>query len=81
MNSYEEKIEKVLGRELTWDKDDIARQNIQARTRSPIIWMLANIKQSVLLTTSNRSEGDVTVTLLWMVTPSGGGLAPICWRG
>ncbi len=34
-------------------------QNIQARTRSPIIWMLANIKRAVLLTTSNRSEGDV----------------------
>jgi len=75
VNSYEEKIEKVLGRELTWDKDDIARQNIQARTRSPIIWMLANIKQSVLLTTSNRSEGDVGYTT--MDGDTSGSLAPI----
>lgn len=75
VNSYEEKIEKVLGRELTWDKDDIARQNIQARTRSPIIWMLANIKQSVLLTTSNRSEGDVGYAT--MDGDTSGSLAPI----
>ncbi|MCX8490456.1 MAG: NAD+ synthetase, partial [Cyclobacteriaceae bacterium] len=35
VDGYESKIEKVLGRELTWDKDDIAKQNIQARSRSP----------------------------------------------
>lgn len=75
VNSYEEKIEKVLGRELTWEKDDIARQNIQARTRSPIIWMLANIKQAVLLTTSNRSEGDVGYAT--MDGDTSGSLAPI----
>ena len=57
--SYSEKIEKVIDRPLTWEQDDIAMQNIQARARSPIIWMLANIKNALLLTTSNRSEGDV----------------------
>ncbi len=56
---YTHDIEEVLGRKLTWEQDDIALQNIQARARSPIIWMLANIKNSLLLTTSNRSEGDV----------------------
>ena len=56
---YTRNIENVLGRKLTWQQDDIALQNIQARARSPIIWMLANIKNSLLLTTSNRSEGDV----------------------
>jgi NAD+ synthase (glutamine-hydrolysing) len=75
VDSYEEKIEKVLGRELTWEKDDIARQNIQARTRSPIIWLLANIKQAVLLTTSNRSEGDVGYAT--MDGDTSGSLAPI----
>ncbi|MEQ1588185.1 MAG: NAD(+) synthase [Cyclobacteriaceae bacterium] len=75
VNSYEEKIEKVLGRELTWEKDDIARQNIQARARSPIIWLLANIKQAVLLTTSNRSEGDVGYAT--MDGDTSGSLAPI----
>lgn len=59
VKSYTEKIENVLGRKLTWKEDDLALQNIQARTRSPIIWMLANIKNALLLSTSNRSEGDV----------------------
>jgi NAD+ synthase (glutamine-hydrolysing) len=57
--SYQQSIEKALGRALTWEEDDIALQNIQARARSPIIWMLANIKKCLLLSTSNRSEGDV----------------------
>jgi NAD+ synthase (glutamine-hydrolysing) len=57
--SFTSKIEKAINRQLTWETDDIALQNIQARTRSPIIWLLANIKKAVLLTTSNRSEGDV----------------------
>ncbi len=55
----QEKIEKSIGRKLTWEKDDITLQNIQARSRSPIIWMLANLKNSLLLATSNRSEGSV----------------------
>ena len=75
VNAYESKIEKVLGRPLTWEKDDIARQNIQARSRSPIIWMLANLKQSILLTTSNRSEGDVGYAT--MDGDTSGSLAPI----
>lgn len=57
--SYTKSIEKVLGRSLNWETDDIALQNIQARARSPIIWMLTNIKNCLLLSTSNRSEGDV----------------------
>ncbi|MEP2611560.1 MAG: NAD(+) synthase [Cyclobacteriaceae bacterium] len=57
--SYRASIETALGRELSWDADDLALQNIQARARSPIIWMLANIKNCLLLSTSNRSEGDV----------------------
>ncbi len=56
---YTKTIEKALDRKLSWDTDDIALQNIQARARSPVIWMLANISGSLLLSTSNRSEGDV----------------------
>lgn len=59
VGSYTKKIETVLGRKLTWEQDDITLQNIQARSRSPIIWMLANINNALLLSTSNRSEGDV----------------------
>jgi NAD+ synthase (glutamine-hydrolysing) len=59
VESYTSKIEKAIGRKLSWKEDDISLQNIQARARSPIIWMLANIDRHLLLTTSNRSEGDV----------------------
>lgn len=73
--SYTEKIQRALGRELTWETDDVTLQNIQARTRSPIIWMLANVKRAVLLTTSNRSEGDVGYAT--MDGDTSGSLAPI----
>jgi len=75
VNSYERKIEIALGRRLTWETDDIAKQNIQARARSPIIWLLANVNQSILLTTSNRSEGDVGYAT--MDGDTSGSLAPI----
>jgi NAD+ synthase (glutamine-hydrolysing) len=59
VNSYTDKIETAIGRKLTWETDDLALQNIQARSRSPIIWLLTNLKNALLLSTSNRSEGDV----------------------
>ena len=59
VQGYTQKIEAALGRPLTWEQDDISLQNIQARTRSPIIWLVANLKNALLLSTSNRSEGDV----------------------
>ena len=75
VTSYTSKIEKALKRKLVWETDDIAMQNIQARARSPIIWMLANIKKAILLTTSNRSEGDVGYAT--MDGDTSGSLAPI----
>jgi NAD+ synthase (glutamine-hydrolysing) len=75
VNSYTSKIEKALGKKLAWENDDITLQNIQARARSPIIWMLANYKRAVLLTTSNRSEGDVGYAT--MDGDTSGSLAPI----
>lgn len=59
ISAYQLSIEQAIGRSLDWEKDDITLQNIQARARSPIIWMLANIKRCLLLCTSNRSEGSV----------------------
>jgi NAD+ synthase (glutamine-hydrolysing) len=73
--SYTSKIEKVIARKLTWERDDVSLQNIQARSRSPIIWMLANVRQSILLTTSNRSEADVGYAT--MDGDTSGSLAPI----
>lgn len=75
VESYTSKIESVLRRKLDWTTDDIAMQNIQARSRSPIIWMLANINNALLLTTSNRSEGDVGYAT--MDGDTSGSLAPI----
>ena len=75
VRSYSNKIEQAIGRKLTWEQDDITLQNIQARSRSPIIWMLANVHRAVLLTTSNRSEGDVGYAT--MDGDTSGSLAPI----
>lgn len=75
VSSNHEIIEKAIGRNLNWATDDIAMQNIQARTRSPLIWMIANITGTILLTTSNRSEGDVGYTT--MDGDTSGSLAPI----
>ncbi|MEM7106830.1 MAG: nitrilase-related carbon-nitrogen hydrolase [Bacteroidota bacterium] len=75
VKSYSAKIESALGRNLNWENDDISLQNIQSRGRSPVIWMLANIHHALLLTTSNRSEGDVGYTT--MDGDTSGSLAPI----
>lgn len=72
---YTEIAQTAIGRELTWERDDITLQNIQARVRAPSIWMLANITGGVLLVTSNRSEGAVGYTT--MDGDTSGGLAPL----
>ena len=56
---YVGKIEQALDRNLTWATDDLALQNIQARVRAPGIWLLSNVQNCLLLTTSNRSEASV----------------------
>jgi NAD+ synthase (glutamine-hydrolysing) len=59
VKGYVGKIEQALQRELTWKTDDLALQNIQARVRAPAIWLLANVQNCLLITTSNRSEASV----------------------
>jgi NAD+ synthase (glutamine-hydrolysing) len=59
VKGYRDLIEKAINRPLTWAKDDITLQNVQARVRAPSAWMLANIKNALLLATSNRSEASV----------------------
>ncbi len=73
--SYQDLVSAQIGRELTWDADDIALQNIQARVRSPGIWMLANLHKALLLSTSNRSEAAVGYAT--MDGDTSGGLSPI----
>lgn len=72
---YVQTIEQALGRSLEWAADDIALQNIQARVRSPGIWMLTNLSGGLLLSTSNRSEAAVGYAT--MDGDTSGGLAPI----
>jgi NAD+ synthase (glutamine-hydrolysing) len=72
---YRELVEKALGESIRWNNDDIALQNIQARVRSPAIWFIANVRKSLLLTTSNMSEAAVGYTT--MDGDSSGGLAPL----
>ncbi len=59
VETYKGLIQGAIGRELSWVTDDIALQNIQARVRSPSAWLLANINNALLLSTSNRSEASV----------------------
>jgi NAD+ synthase (glutamine-hydrolysing) len=68
-------VETAIGRKLTWAVDDLTLQNIQARVRAPSIWMLANVRGAVLLTTSNRSEAAVGYAT--MDGDTAGGLAPL----
>ena len=75
INHAQEVIESIVGRKLLWKTDDVVLQNIQARSRSPIIWMLANLQNSLLITTSNRSEGSVGYAT--MDGDTSGSLAPI----
>ncbi len=75
VDTYVEKVQEAIGRELTWERDDITLQNIQARARGPSIWMFANIRNALLLATSNRSEGAVGYTT--MDGDTCGGLSPI----
>ncbi|HMO15004.1 MAG TPA: NAD(+) synthase [Pirellulaceae bacterium] len=75
VDAYIAMIEGGIGRKLSWETDDITLQNIQARVRSPSIWMLANLSNSLLLSTSNRSEAAVGYAT--MDGDTSGGLAPI----
>ena len=72
---YLRAIERSLGRKLDWQQDDLALQNIQARVRSPGIWLIANLNNALLLSTSNRSEAAVGYAT--MDGDTSGGLSPI----
>jgi NAD+ synthase (glutamine-hydrolysing) len=75
VDDYVRTVSAAVGRQLTWDEDDLALQNIQARARGPGAWLLANLRGALLLTTSNRSEAAVGYAT--MDGDTCGGLAPI----
>ncbi|MDF1823156.1 MAG: NAD(+) synthase [Verrucomicrobiales bacterium] len=75
VEGYRGIVEKGLGRKLSWETDDLPLQNIQARVRAPGVWMLTNIRNALLLSTSNRSEAAVGYAT--MDGDTSGGLSPI----
>lgn len=75
VDEYVSTVGKAMGRELSWKTDDTALQNIQARARGPAAWLVANMKNAVLLATSNRSEAAVGYAT--MDGDTCGGVAPI----
>jgi len=75
VQSYTDTVSAAIGRPLTWKRDDLALQNIQARVRGPGVWLLANLAGALLLATSNRSEAAVGYAT--MDGDTCGGLSPI----
>lgn len=75
VEGYTKMVSKGLGREMTWETDDVPLQNIQARVRAPGVWMLANVRNALLLATSNRSEAAVGYAT--MDGDTCGGLSPV----
>jgi NAD+ synthase (glutamine-hydrolysing) len=70
-------LQRMTGVTLSWadPAHDLALQNVQARLRGSLIWMLANLRGRLLLTTSNKSEAAVGYAT--MDGDTAGGLAPI----
>ncbi len=75
VKGYKSLVSQALGRELDWQTDDLALQNIQARARAPSVWLIANLTGMLLLSTSNRSEAAVGYAT--MDGDTAGGLSPI----
>lgn len=75
VQDYVDLVSTTINRELTWESDDLALQNIQARVRGPSVWLLANLRGALLLATSNRSEAAVGYAT--MDGDTCGGLSPI----
>lgn len=75
VTAYTKMVSEALGQDLTWANADVALQNIQARARAPSVWMFANLKNALLVTTSNRSEASVGYCT--MDGDTAGSLSPI----
>ena len=75
VEAYKTLVADATGAPLTWATDDLALQNIQARSRGPSVWLLANRSGRLLLSTGNRSE--VACGYATMDGDTCGGLSPI----
>lgn len=70
-------IGAMTGTRPSWDvpAHDIPLQNVQARLRGSLIWMVANLHRALLISTSNKSEAAVGYAT--MDGDTSGGLSPI----
>jgi NAD+ synthase (glutamine-hydrolysing) len=75
IEQYQQAVSNATGVSFNWKQHDVVLQNIQARARGPAIWMLANLRNHLLLATSNRSEAAVGYAT--MDGDTCGGLSPI----
>ncbi|MCK5877569.1 MAG: NAD(+) synthase [Candidatus Marithrix sp.] len=75
VKDYVNLVSKAIKHKLNWQDHDVALQNIQARVRSPSVWLIANVNNALLLATSNRSE--VAQGYTTMDGDTSGGLSPI----
>ena len=75
VRDYVQIVEPAMGLRINWEEHDVPLQNIQARVRSPGIWLVANLKNALLLATSNRSEAAVGYAT--MDGDTSGGLSPL----
>lgn len=75
VENYCELISGVIKRKLNWETDDVPLQNIQARVRAPSIWLLANLREALVICPSNRSEAALGYAT--MDGDTAGGICPI----
>lgn len=75
VEGYKKLVADATGKPFSWATDDATLQNVQARTRGPSVWLLANREGRLLLSTGNRSE--VACGYATMDGDTCGGLAPI----
>ncbi|MBQ2850848.1 MAG: hypothetical protein IJE77_10240, partial [Thermoguttaceae bacterium] len=75
VEAYKTLVADATGKPFDWATDDLALQNIQARSRGPSVWLLANRSGRLLLSTGNRSE--VACGYATMDGDTCGGLSPI----
>jgi len=70
-------VRDMTGRDVGWHDMayDLPLQNVQARLRGSLIWMIANLERLLLISTSNKSEAAVGYAT--MDGDTSGGLAPI----
>ena len=75
VNQVQELAEGIRDKKFSWQEDDTTLQNIQARSRAMLPWVIANDRNALLIATSNRSE--VAVGYATMDGDTAGGLAPL----